>query len=611
MRFRRFVPVMSVAALAVAARVGAQQTPSIVMVPAWYTDHCASCHDSPGTTRAPDRDAIRQRTPEAIYAALATGIMSAQAAKLSDGQKRLMATFLSGRPLGTTTSGHASSMPNQCAPKPLGNPLQGAMWNGWGNDPGNTRFQPAKAAGLTAAQVPNLAVKWAFGLPNVTSAYSQPTVAGGRVFVGGDGGFVYSLDAATGCVYWSYQTTGSVRTAMSLGPVKGAGTARYAAYFGDLQSNVYALDAETGRELWKQRADTHPWARITGAPALHEGRVYVPISSLEEAAAGNPAYQCCTFRGSVVVYDARSGRQLAKMYTIPVPPKPTRKTVAGTQLYGPSGAAIWGSPSFDAKRNLMFVATGDAYSEPADDSSDAIIAFDLKTGKRRWTRQLTAGDVWVVGCPQTVAPDHCPPVVGPDFDFGSSAVLRTLPNGRTVLTAGQKSGIAWGLDPERGEVLWERRVGKGSTQGGVVWGPAADDVNAYFATNDSPAKNDAGGLSAVNLLTGKLAWFARPTCVDNGRPCQPAQPAAVTVIPGVVFSGSQDGVMRAYSTTDGRILWQFDSVREYPTVNGVTAKGGGLNGPGPVVVNGMLFMNSGYSSTGGIAGNVLLAFGVD
>lgn len=587
------------------------QDPPVVAAPTLYTQHCASCHDAPDATRAPSQDALRQRSPETILTALTTGVMKVQGASLADAQKRILAVFLSGRPLGSSTSGSAAMMSNPCGPKPFMPPTQGASWNGWGADPGNARFQPAKAAGLTAAQVPNLKLKWAFGLPNVVSAYSQPTVAGGRVYVGGDGGYIYALDAASGCVHWSYPTKAGVRTAITLGPVKGQGATRWAAYFGDIQANVYAVDAETGRELWTVRVESHPLARITGAPALHEGRLYVPMSSLEEAVAANANYECCTFRGSVTAVDASTGKTIWKTYMIPEPSKAYRKTSVGTQLYGPSGSAIWGSPTVDLKAGRLYVATGDAYSEPTDESSDAIVAMDLKTGRRLWVRQLTPKDVWVVGCPPKGGPDNCPRELGPDFDFGSHPVLRTHRSGRQVLTAGQKSGIAWGLDLRSGEVVWEQRVGKGSAGGGVVWGPAADDQQAYFATNDQQAGQDAGGLSAVDLLTGKLIWSVKPGCVENGRKCEPAQPAAVTVIPGVVFSGSLDGVMRAYSTVDGRVLWQFDSVRAYATVNGVPGKGGGLNGPGVTVVGGTVYMNSGYSAIGGVAGNVLLAFGVD
>ena len=586
--------------------------PPVVMAPLSYAEHCGTCHEPPEAPRAPTLDALSQRSPESIYAALTTGAMAAQGDALSDPQKRALAIYLSGRPFGDVAPGHASSMSNPCEPRPLGDPLQGRAWNGWGADLANTRFQPDP--GITADRVPSLSLKWAFGFPNAYSAYGQPTVVGGRVYAGSDGGFVYSLDAGSGCVHWSYETQAGVRTAISLGPLNDG---RFAVYFGDIHANVYALDAETGALIWTQKADTHRFARITGAPALFDGRLFVPVSSLEEAAGSQPDYECCTFRGSVVAYDALTGEQLWKSYMIPVEPAPTRTTSRGTQLYGPSGAAVWSAPTIDVTRNLLYVATGDGYSDPAEGHSDAVIAFNPDTGLRVWVRQLTEGDVWLVGCSgDPDAPNRsetCPEEVGPDFDFGSSPILRTLADGRDILTVGQKSGIAWALDPDRqGRVLWQLRVGKGSAGGGgVQFGPAADEESGYFATADAFAGRDAGGLTAIRLSTGEQRWSTRPPCPEEG-PCSPAQPAAVSVIPGVVFSGTLDGVMRAYSTDDGRIIWEYDSAREYTTVNGVAAKGGGLNGPGPTIVDGTLFMNSGYSAIGGNApGNVLLAFSVD
>ena len=588
--------------------------PPLVMAPRFYSEHCASCHEPPEAPRAPTREALSERSPEAIYTALTTGAMAAQGDALADPIKQALAIYLAGRPLGDLANGDASAMPNRCAPAPLGDPLQGDPWNGWGADLDNLRFQPM--AGMTADQVPSLTLEWVLGFPNAYSAYGQPTVVGGRVYAGSDGGFVYSLNAESGCVYWSYQAEAGIRTAISLGPVSGGEPERFAVYFGDIQANVYAVDAATGELLWTQTADTHRFARITGAPALFDGRLFVPVSSLEEAAGGQSDCECCTFRGSVVAYDATTGVQLWKSYTIPVESAPTRRTSTGTQLYGPSGAAVWSAPTIDVKRNVFYVATGDGYSEPAEGHSDAVIAFDLDTGLRAWARQLTEDDLWLVGCSSDpAAPNRsetCPEVLGPDFDFGSNPILRTLADGRDILTVGQKSGIAWALDPDReGRVLWQSRVGKGSAGGGVQFGPAADDDSAYFATADAFAGGDAGGLTAVRLATGEQRWSTRPPCPE-GRPCAPAQPAAVSVIPGVVFWGTLDGVMRAYSTDDGRIIWEYDSAQEYTAVNGVPTKGGALNGPGPTIVDGMLFMNSGYSAIGGNApGNALLAFGID
>jgi len=578
-----------------------------------FEQRCGTCHTKPAAdSRAPDRDSLRQRTPEQILDALTTGSMKVNAEGLTDTQKRMIAEYITERPLGAALAGQASAMPNRCAVRPLGDPLTGPAWNGWGVDAGNSRYQPA--AGLTPAQVPTLKLKWAFGFPNGSSAYGQPTIAGGRVFVGSDNGFVYALGSANGCVYWSFQAKGGVRTAISIGK---AGS-RYAAYFSDVKANVYAIDAETGAMLWTRSAESHPLARVTGAPALYNGRLYVPVASFEEGSGPNPKYECCTFRGSVVAYDASSGEQVWKTYTIAEKPKPTKKNSIGTQMYGAAGAAIWSAPTIDAKRGVIYVATGDAYTFPAADTSDAVMAFDLKTGFPKWTHQFTPNDAFLVGCgsgPSTR--DNCPDTVGPDFDFGNSPILRTLPNGKSLLVIGQKSGAAWAIDPDKeGALVWERKVGKGSALGGVEWGSAADDRYGYFATADAQAGASAGGLSALNLATGEEVWHATPPPVDckaGDRNCAvQAQSAAITVIPGVVFSGATNGMMRAYSTADGKVLWEFDTAHEYTTANGVAAKGGSLNGPGPVVAGGMLFMNSGYAYLGfGAPGNVLLAFGIE
>jgi polyvinyl alcohol dehydrogenase (cytochrome) len=342
----------------------------------------------------------------------------------------------------------------------------------------------------------------------------------------------------------------------------------------------------------------------------------VPLSSLEEGAGSNPRYQCCTFRGGVVAYDASNGNEVWRFYTIPSEPKPLKKNATGTQLYGPAGAAIWSAPTIDAERGLLYVATGNAYNDPFAEASDAVVAVDLRTGRMRWSKQVTPNDTYVIGCGANAAVrENCPDDTGPDFDFGNSPMLRRLANGRSVLTLGQKSGVAWALDPDReGAVIWQKRVGKGSALGGMEWGSAADEQTAYFPVADAqfgPA--EAGGLYALNLQTGEERWRWRPPsdCAPGNRNCVQANSAAITVIPGVVFAGTTSGIMRAYATADGRVLWETDTNKEFQTVNGVAGKGGAINGPGPVVVNGMMFTNSGYAYLGmGIGGNVLLAYGL-
>jgi len=481
-------------------------------------------------------------------------------------------------------------------------------WNGWGADLANTRFQPAAQAGLTAAQVPTLTLKWAFGFPNATSARAQPTIAGGRLFVGSQSGLVYALDAASGCTIWTFQAQAAVRSAITIGP-RGSGSA---AYFGDGKANAYAVDAATGALLWTRTLDEHASARVTGGPTLYQNRLYVPIASGEEGQGNNPKYECCTFRGSLVALDVASGALVWKTFTIATEAKPIGKNASGTTRWGPSGAGVWSSPTIDPARRLLYAATGNMYTEPQQGTSDAIMALDLDTGAIRWTAQVTPHDVFVVGCNQPNAA-NCPADVGPDFDFGSSPILARMANGKELIVDGQKSGVGWAFDPDaRGAVKWQYRAAKGSALGGMEFGSAADGEQAYFAVADGNSPQP-GGLHAVTLATGERAWYApppAPKCGAVGRGCNAAILAAVTVIPGVVFTGSNDGGVRGYSTKDGSLIWEYDTNRDFQTVNGVPAKGASISGPGVVVAGGMLYVNSGYGALGGRPGNVLLAFGL-
>jgi polyvinyl alcohol dehydrogenase (cytochrome) len=586
----------------------AQTTSSGPGTGALYSANCAICHESHDTSasHAPDHNALTQMAPESILRALTVGTIAAHSGvrQLKDDQKKDIAEFLAGRPVGTGLSNEASAMKNLCPSKPLGEPLSGPAWNGWGRDVTNARFQPTDAAGLTAAQIPHLQFKWAFAFPNANSAWSQPVVVGGRIYVGSSNGSVYALGAANGCVYWSFEAKAGVRSAITMGPpLKGSDPAQYPLYFGDVKANVYAVDAATGKLLWTKSADSNPAARITGAPKLFEGYLYVPVASWEATARG-PHTECCKFRGSIVKYDATSGERIWKSYTIPEEPKPTKKTETGVQLWGPSGGAVWGSPTIDAVRKLLYAGTGDSYTEPEAKTVDAVLAMDLEKGKLQWSRQLTEADV-------------AASANAPDFDIGASVILRTLPDGRSILVVSSKSGMTYALNPDRqGEILWERRIGAGNRRGGTMWGAAADDNVVYVPNVDTqlgPGK--AGGLTALQLNTGEELWSVKPPvpdCKVNNETCAPGQSAAITLIPGAVFSGSTNGVMRAYSTTDGHVLWQFSAMGEpIMTVNGVRGSGGSINAAGPTVVGGMVFINSGYGYGGDTPGNLLLAFGVD
>jgi polyvinyl alcohol dehydrogenase (cytochrome) len=571
-----------------------------------YQKHCAQCHDK-GVGRAPQPLAMTLFTPERVLASLTTGKMAEQGKALTPAEARSVSIFVTG---GKSFDAGDASVQGACAgpPPAFDKPFSAPYWNGWGVDLSNRRMQPAAMAGLRADQVPQLKLKWAFGFPGASKAFAQPTVVGGRIFAGSDSGKVYSLDANTGCIYWMFKADTPVRSAIGIGPVG----AQWVAYFGDQRAQAYAVDASTGALLWKVRVGDHPAAMITGAPALYDGRLYVPTSSYEEVTGGSPKYECCKFRGAVAALDAATGKQIWKSYTIAEEPKPVRKNKQGTQLWGPSGAGVWSSPTIDPKRHAVYVTTGDAYSDPPARTSDSFLAFDMDTGKLLWSRQLTEGDAYNLGCPTG---DNCPEANGPDFDFGCSPNLVDLPNGKRALVAGQKSGMVHALDPDQqGELLWQTRVGKGGPLGGVQWGNATDGQNVYVAVSDHYAtKNvsEGGGMFALNLATGERVWSTPAPPCGGKAACSPAQSAAVTVIPGVAFSGSLDGHLRAYATADGRIVWDVDTAVDYRTVNGVKAKGGSLDGPGAVVVGGILYVNSGYGMFGEMPGNVLLAFSVD
>ncbi len=586
-----------------AAQPGAAQPPADGA--AVFKGQCATCHDGAAGSRAPAPDQLKGRTPESIIAALTGGAMRYQGLSLSGAERRAVAEFLTGTPVGTDARVDPSI--GRClATPPMRDPASGPSWNGWSPTLANTHFQPASAGRLSAGDLPRLTLRWALGLPEATSAWAQPTIAGGRLFVGTQNGSVYSLDARTGCVAWMVTAHGGVRGSVVVGPRPGA-AGRYAAYFIDQQGYAYAVDAATGAEIWTVRVDDHPLVRLTGSPVLHRGRLYVPTSSYEEVGK-SPTYECCTFRGAIVAMDAATGRTIWRAYPIAEEPRVMGTRPDGGKSLGPSGGAIWSAPTIDAKRGAIYVGVGNTYSGATQPATDAIAAFDLETGNLRWARQVTPDDVY--GCRNNEP--NCGERQGPDYDFGASPVLTRTPQGRDILVAGQKSGVAFGLDPDAdGAVLWQYRAGQGGSLGGIEWGIATDAEHAYIPVADQNHPNP-GGLHAVKLATGERAWFAPPVdtlLCARGRGCNAAQSAAVTTIPGAVLSGAFDGGIRAYSARDGSVLWTFDTNREFLTVNGVRARGGSLNGPAPVVVDGMLYVNSGdYRAR---PGNVLLAFGID
>ena len=581
-----------------------------------YQQNCASCHGARHNARIPTLASLRRMSAEAVLQSLEHGAMSTQARNLNSDQKRAVAEYASGRPLTNWQNGAEG----KCASIEPVTSQASSSWNGWGADLGNTRYRPAESAGLREADVPKLKLRWAFAFAHQSMVMAQPSVVGGRLYIGSADGTIYSLNSSTGCVYWTAHAESGIRAAPTV--VTNEDESRV--IFADLAANVYAYQATTGLQLWKNKIEQFPGSRISGSPKVYEDTVYVPVSSVEENTSYDEKYECCRFRGSVVALDLKTGQQLWKTYTIPDPAARTRRSSKGTQLWGPSGAGVWSSPTLDPEHKLLYVATGNNYSEPFTGNSDAILAFDLKTGSIVWSRQITGQDIYNGGC-ETTSKSSCPSHPGPDHDFGSPPILVALPSGRRLLIASQKSAIVTALDPENsGEVIWQTRVGKGGPLGGVEWGASTDSEHVFVPlsdTNLAPIKNDdpdlnpnqGGGIFALDLATGKVAWHTPPPhpCAGN-RHCGPANSAPTTVIPGVVFAGAVDGHIRAYSSRDGRIIWDYGTAHSYRVVNGVPdAKGGSIDSAGPVIAGGMLYMVSGYPLWGGMPGNVLLAFSVE
>ena len=574
---------------------------------ALYQEHCAACHNGQ-VPRAPHMITFATIGADTILNAMNNGVMRAQASALSASEREVLAGFLAGEAM-------ASPKPILSCSDPMSElaSADAAAMQGWGGNVENHRH--SDGAGLDRNNVDRLALKWVFAYPGALRARSQPLVHDGVIFVGSQSGDIYALDLESGCAHWTYSAGAEVRSSLSLGQLPGRDDP--VLYMGDFSATVHAIDASDGSLVWRAPVGDHPDATITGSPKLHEGSIYVPISSSEWATAADPGYACCTFRGGVVSVDAASGELNWRAHVIDEPAAEIGETnPLGVARKGPSGAPVWNSPTIDPERGVLYVGTGEAYTSPAADTSDAVLAFSLATGKRQWAKQLLGGDAWNMACFIGEAA-NCPEEDGPDLDIGASTIL-WAGGERDYLLVGQKSGDVYALDPDKGgAVVWHNKVGRGGFLGGVHWGMSANAESLFVPIADTTITGRftgpvSPGIHALDPTSGEVRWYTPSVADCDGKSpipvCDQGMSAAITSTDQLVFAGSLDGNLNVYDSLSGEILWSFDTFGNFESVSGDTALGGSIESDGPVLYKGHVLINSGYQFGARMPGNALMVF---
>ena len=576
---------------------------------ALYQEHCAACHDGQ-VPRAPHMITFSTIGADTILNAMNNGVMRAQASALSATEREVLASFLAGEAM-------APPKPILACADPLGELANGdaAAMQGWGGNAANHRHSDGALAGLDRNNVDQLGLKWVFAYPGALRARSQPLVHDGVIFVGSQSGTIYALDLDSGCAHWTYSAGAEVRSSLSLGQLPDRDDP--VLYMGDFSATVHAIDASDGSLVWRASVGDHTDATITGSPKLHDGALYVPLSSSEWATAADPGYACCTFRGGVVSLDAASGELNWRTHVIDEPAAETGETNPfGAERKGPAGAPVWNSPTIDAERGVLYVGTGEGYTSPAADTSDAVLAFSLTTGERQWAKQLLGGDAWNMACFIGEAA-NCPEEDGPDLDIGASTVLWSG-EGRDYLLVGQKSGDVYALDPEKGgAIVWHNKVGRGGFLGGVHWGMSANGDSLFVPIADTTITGRftgpiSPGIHALDPTSGEVRWYTPSVADCDGKSpipvCDQGMSAAITSTDQLVFAGSLDGNLNAYDSLSGEVVWSFDTFGEFESVSGDTALGGSIESDGPVLYKGHVLVNSGYQFGARMPGNALMVF---
>jgi len=578
---------------------------------ALYQAHCAACHDGQ-VPRAPHMITFSTIGAGAILNAMNNGVMRVQASALSATEREVLAGFLAGEAM-------APPKPVLACADTLSRlaPSDSDAMQGWGGNAQNHRHANGAVVGLNRENVDQLALKWVFAYPGALRARSQPLVYDGVVFVGSQSGEIYALDLESGCAHWTYSAGAEVRSSLSLGHLPDRKNP--VLYMGDFSATVHAIDATDGTLIWRSAVGDHPDATITGSPKLHDGSLYVPISSSEWATAADPGYACCTFRGGVVSVEASSGELNWRAHVIDQPAVETGdKNSFGAPRRGPAGAPVWNSPTIDAKRGVLYVGTGEAYTSPAADTSDAVLAFSLETGERQWSRQLLGGDAWNMACFIGEAA-NCPEEDGPDLDIGASTILWSGAN-HDYLLVGQKSGDVYALDPDQGgATVWHNKVGRGGFLGGVHWGMSVNGESLFVPIADTTITGRftgpvSPGIHALDPMSGEVRWYTPSVADCEGKlpvpVCDQGMSAAITSTEQLVFAGSLDGNLRAYDSLSGEVIWSFDTFGDFQSVSGDVALGGSIESDGPVLYKGHVLVNSGYQFGARMPGNALMVFAV-
>lgn len=584
---------------------------------AHFDKACAACHTAtPADARTPNFATLSTMSAGQIRDSINEGgKMASMAAVLSLEEKSQLVTYLTSGQTQNTQWTDALLCAADNRTVDVSKPISFAGFGG--TDLTGRRQLTAKEADLKTSDMKNLEVAWAIGVPNTTSMGAGLVQIGDTGFIHA-GGSLLAIDLAKGCARWTQKMNS--RNTPAINVVGGKTVLTFS-----VGSDIVMLDARTGEQIWK--ASGQPAVgrgAIRGGVVVYKDKVIVPLSASGVLGMA-PNNECCVGHGAVVALSAADGHRLWEYHTMPEAEYNGLVNSTGKKQKGPSGAPIWSLPAIDAARNRVIVTTGENTSHPATDTSDAVIALDLDTGKEVWKFQAMKSDVWNMQCNNTKEDSgpNCPWNIagdtgeGRDFDFGAGATVLKA-GGKDIVLAGQKSGDMWALDAATGKLLWNTRLGEGTALGGVHWGIATDGARVFAAINDPNLPGRTvfrPSMHALDVKTGKIVWSydAKQDCTEarkaNVRSCETRYgfSAAPLVVDGAVIAATLDGKVFAFDAKTGKILKSFDFAGPIETANGVPAKGGSIEAHGLSAGAGMVFISSGYSQFGETPGNALIA----